>query len=145
MTKHHGKRSDPVDIHVGGRIRQARLIAGISQTMLASALGLTFQQVQKYEKGTNRAGASRILRIAQRLNKPVQWFYEGAPGSAAFESAALVGGDPLQKLGETRDGVALARAFLAIPDGKFRAAIVALAEAAAATAAGDRALARKAA
>ena len=70
----------PVDLHVGQRVRSARIEIGMSQERLGEALALTFQQVQKYEKGTNRIGSSRLMQIATALRKPVAWFYEGAPG-----------------------------------------------------------------
>jgi transcriptional regulator with XRE-family HTH domain len=73
------KRPNPTDTHVGYRVRMRRLMLDMSQTKLADALGLTFQQVQKYEKGTNRIGASRLLSISQNLRVPVSFFFEGAP------------------------------------------------------------------
>src|SRR5207244_8195316 len=74
------KRPDPVDIEVGHRIRIERLARGLSQTALANQLGVTFQQLQKYEKGVNRVGAGRLSRIADKLKVPVTFFYEGAVG-----------------------------------------------------------------
>src|SRR5271170_5876913 len=70
---------DPTDTHVGKRVRMRRLMLGISQTKLTDGLGLTFQQVQKYEKGTNRIGASRLQYISQILQVPIGFFFEGAP------------------------------------------------------------------
>jgi len=67
---------DPVDIYVGSRLRMRRLMLGLSQEKLASAIGLTFQQIQKYEKGTNRIGASRLFQLANALSTNVQYFYE---------------------------------------------------------------------
>jgi transcriptional regulator with XRE-family HTH domain len=75
----HKKSPSPVDQHVGRRIRMRRMMIGLSQEKLGSALGLTFQQVQKYEKGTNRVGASRLLQIAEILDVRVEYFYEGLP------------------------------------------------------------------
>src|SRR5215831_12132756 len=75
-----GKKSlNPVDKHVGGRVRMRRLMLAMSQEKLGDALGLTFQQVQKYEKGTNRIGASRLHQISHILQVPVAFFFEGAP------------------------------------------------------------------
>ena len=71
-----------VDLYVGQRVRSARIELGMSQEKLGNALNLTFQQVQKYEKGTNRIGCSRLMQVAIALRKPVTWFFEGAPGSA---------------------------------------------------------------
>ena len=71
------KRPDPVDVEVGHRIRIERLARGLSQTALANQLGVTFQQVQKYEKGVNRVGAGRLTKIAEVLGVPVGAFFSG--------------------------------------------------------------------
>jgi transcriptional regulator with XRE-family HTH domain len=76
------KKPNPVDVHVGSLIRMRRSALKMSQTTLAEALGITFQQVQKYEKGTNRVGASRLQAIAGVLSAPVSYFFDGAPGKA---------------------------------------------------------------
>ena len=73
------KSPNPIDKHVGNRVRMRRLMLNMSQTKLGDALGLTFQQVQKYEKGTNRMGASRLQHLSQILQVPVPFFFEGAP------------------------------------------------------------------
>ena len=73
------KAPNDTDKHVGSRVRMRRMILGMNQTALGDALGLTFQQVQKYEKGTNRIGASRLQHIAQILKVPVSFFFDGAP------------------------------------------------------------------
>src|SRR6202046_816345 len=73
------KAPNPTDKHVGSRVRMRRMMLGMSQEKLGDALGLTFQQVQKYEKGTNRIGASRLQQIPQILQVPVAFFFEGAP------------------------------------------------------------------
>src|SRR5580698_8657448 len=73
------KAPNPIDKHVGSRVRMRRMMLSMSQEKLGDALGLTFQQVQKYEKGTNRIGASRLQQIAQILQVPVSFFFEGAP------------------------------------------------------------------
>ncbi len=73
------KAPNPIDKHVGSRVRMRRMMLGMSQEKLGDALGLTFQQVQKYEKGTNRIGASRLQQISQILQVPVSFFFEGAP------------------------------------------------------------------
>jgi len=75
------QRATEVDAHVGQRIRQRRTQLGISQTNLGQALGVTFQQVQKYEKGVNRVGSSRLAQIAEVLQVPIESFFEGAPGN----------------------------------------------------------------
>jgi len=74
------KSPEPKDIEIGRLIRAQRLLCGFSQTELADALGVTFQQLQKYEKGVNRVGAGRLSRIADKLKVPVTFFYEGAVG-----------------------------------------------------------------
>ena len=73
------KAPNPIDKHVGSRVRMRRMMLGMSQEKLGDALGLTFQQVQKYEKGTNRIGASRLQQISLILQVPVSFFFEGAP------------------------------------------------------------------
>ena len=75
------RRPNPIDIHVGSRVRFRRMLLGMSQEKLGEKLGLTFQQVQKYEKGINRIGASRLFDLAQVLGVSVQFFYEEAPSS----------------------------------------------------------------
>src|SRR5580700_12222426 len=76
------KAPNPIDKHVGSRVRMRRMMLGMSQEKLGNNLGLTFQQVQKYEKGTNRIGASRLQQISQILQVPVSFFFEGAPTNA---------------------------------------------------------------
>ena len=73
------KVPNPIDKHVGSRVRMRRMLAGVSQEKLGEALGLTFQQVQKYEKGSNRISASRLQQIAKMLDVPVSFFFDGAP------------------------------------------------------------------
>src|SRR5581483_8052979 len=75
------KAPNPVDKYVGSRVRMRRIMLGMSQEKLGEALGLTFQQVQKYEKGTNRVGASRIQQISEILQVPVSFLFEGSPGA----------------------------------------------------------------
>ena len=75
------KAPNPVDRYVGSRVRMRRIMLGMSQEKLGVALGLTFQQVQKYEKGTNRVGASRIQQISEILRVPVSFLFEGEPGT----------------------------------------------------------------
>ena len=85
MTKH---RIHPVDIHVGQRIRLARVSKGMSQTALAEAVGVTFQQVQKYEKGTNRTSASRLFQFAGVLDVDISYFFDGAGERASRRTPA---------------------------------------------------------
>src|SRR6202171_5751546 len=79
---------NPIDKHVGSRVRMRRLMLDMSQTDIANALGLTFQQVQKYEKGSNRISASRLQHISQILQVPVPFFFEGAPAATAIRPSA---------------------------------------------------------
>src|ERR1700687_5856970 len=79
---------NPIDQHVGSRVRRRRLMLGMSQTDVADALGLTFQQLQKYEKGSNRISASRLQHLSQILQVPVPFFFEGAPAAPGIPQAA---------------------------------------------------------
>ena len=124
------KTPNPIDRHVGRRVRMRRLMLGMSQTKLADAIGLTFQQVQKYEKGANRIGAGRLQQIAHVLRVSVPFFFEGVPslsalpnGTVAAPSAAYVS-DFLA----SADGLTLTKAFMQIKDGKLRRSIVDLVE-----------------
>ena len=83
------KEPQPVDLHVGGKIRFRRNLVGISQTELGDRIGVTFQQVQKYERGINRIGASRLTKICDVLQITPAWLFEGAPGQKPKTSVAL--------------------------------------------------------
>src|SRR6195256_2483620 len=109
-------KKNPIDKHVGSRVRMRRMMLGMSQTTLANGLGLTFQQVQKYEKGTNRMGASRLQHIANILQVPVSFFFEGMPDHVSVAPAA----DYVSAFMVSVDGLALARAFRRIPNAKTR-------------------------
>lgn len=128
------KSPNPTDKHVGARVRMRRMMLGRSQTALGDALGLTFQQVQKYEKGTNRIGASRLQQIAQILQVPVSFFFEGAPSvNCTPDGEAILAGKAsspayLSDFLSTRDGLRLTKAFQRIEDGKTRRRIVELVE-----------------
>lgn len=126
------KEPDPTDRHVGSRVRMRRMMLGMSQEKLGNALGLTFQQVQKYEKGTNRIGAGRLQQISEILQVPVSFFYEGAPSgggvqTGGFEEAASPA--YVSDFLATSDGLALTRAFVQIKDRRVRRRIVDLVEA----------------
>jgi transcriptional regulator with XRE-family HTH domain len=122
------KIPNPIDKHVGGRVRMRRMLIGMSQEKLGEALSLTFQQVQKYEKGTNRIGASRLQQIAKALNVPVDFFFEGAPqfdaGLAGFAEAPAT--TYVSDFMSSTEGVHLMRAFVAIKDPKIRRKLVEL-------------------
>ena len=123
------KVPEPTDKHVGARVRMRRMMLSMSQEKLGDALGLTFQQVQKYEKGTNRIGASRLQQISQILQVPVAFFFEGAPnipppggsieGMKEAPSPAYVS-DFLA----TSDGLSLIKSFVKIKNSKLRRRIV---------------------
>jgi transcriptional regulator with XRE-family HTH domain len=120
MTK---KNPNPVDKHVGGRVRMRRLMLGMSQGKLADAIGLTFQQVQKYEKGTNRMGSSRLQQIANILQVPVTFLFQGTPGQTKMDGKAQSPAFVSNFLA-TSDGLALTKAFMQIKDAKLRRGIV---------------------
>ena len=124
------KSPNPVDRHVGSRVRMRRMLVGMSQEKLGEALGITFQQIQKYEKGTNRIGASRLHQIARVLNVPIEFFYEGAPliGSVSGFSETPAPGYVADFL-TTSEGLELIKAFISIKDAKVRRRIVDLAKA----------------
>lgn len=119
------KKPNPIDMHVGSRIRLRRNMLGLSQEKLGENLGITFQQIQKYEKGTNRVGASRLQAISAILNVPVSFFFEDAPGSSnqagfAEDNEATYVVDFLN----SNEGVQLTRAFTKISDPKVRRKII---------------------
>ena len=118
------KKPNPIDVHVGSRIRLRRNMLGMSQEKLGESLGITFQQIQKYEKGTNRVGASRLQAISSILEVPVSFFFENAPGEAgqgfAEESSATYVVDFLS----STEGLRLNRAFVRITDPKVRGKII---------------------
>jgi transcriptional regulator with XRE-family HTH domain len=124
------KVPNPTDNYVGSRVRMRRLMLAMSQQQLGGELGITFQQVQKYEKGTNRISASRLQAMCDILQVPVSFFFEGAPQPAGT----------LQRIGEApfpayvsdflaeADGLKLVRAFMQISDAKLRRSVVRLVE-----------------
>lgn len=124
------KIPNPIDRHVGSRVRMRRVLVGMSQEKLGEALALTFQQVQKYEKGTNRIGASRLQQISRILGVPVEYFFEGAPQAPDRPTA-----NGFQEVGDTsyvadflatNEGVQLNKAFVRIKDPKLRRKVVEL-------------------
>ena len=116
---------DPVDKYVGSRVRMRRLMLGMSQEKLAHGIGLTFQQVQKYEKGTNRMGSSRLQQIASVLQVPVTFFFEGA-ASQANKSGTSPQYAFVADFLATADGLALVQAFMQISSDTLRHEIVRL-------------------
>jgi transcriptional regulator with XRE-family HTH domain len=121
-------KPNPVDVHVGRRVRLRRTLLGMSQGKLGTALGLTFQQIQKYERGTNRVGASRLFRLCQVLDVPVSYFFDEMPRETLSATAPLPGfaegapeafehePDPMAK----RETLALVRYYYRITDPKLR-------------------------
>ena len=124
------KAPNPVDKYVGSRVRMRRIMLGMSQEKLGEALGLTFQQIQKYEKGTNRVGASRIQQISEILQVPVSFLFEGGPTGTTNTEGFGVGTSPsyISDFLATSEGLALTRAFTRIADTKLRRSIVDLVE-----------------
>ena len=124
------KTPNPIDKHVGSRVRMRRMMLSMSQEKLGDALGLTFQQVQKYEKGTNRIGASRLQQISNILQVPVSFFFEGAPHLPGHHGGMGEAPSPayVSDFLATSDGLALTKAFVRIKDAKLRRRIVDLVE-----------------
>jgi transcriptional regulator with XRE-family HTH domain len=118
---------NPIDVHVGARIRQRRTLLGMSQEKLGEAIGLTFQQVQKYERGANRVGSSRLFDLARVLDVPVSYFFEDMTAGTSSKSPSRLRGlaepkpepfepDPLAK----RETLELVRAYYRISDPAVR-------------------------
>ena len=124
------KSPNPTDKHVGNRVRERRLALGMSQSKLAEAVDLTFQQIQKYEKGTNRISGSRLQQFANILKVSVPFFFEGGPNAPSQRKAGAI--DPsitnVSEFISSKDGLALIKAFRQIKDAKLRRGIVNLVE-----------------
>jgi transcriptional regulator with XRE-family HTH domain len=124
------KSPNPIDRHVGSRVRMRRMLIGMSQEKLGQTLGVTFQQVQKYEKGTNRIGASRLQHIASVLGVSVDFLFEGAPrleGPAGEEAAGFAEAPPSEYVADflsTAEGVQLMKHFVRIANPRVRRRIV---------------------
>ena len=119
------KSPDPIDIHVGQRVRARRKMLGLSQTQLGKELGVTFQQVQKYERGTNRIGSSRLFRMSTTLDVPVAYFFEGAETKLPGYNEAMgsIDGDVFDRQ-ETKE---LVEAYYRIADPRIRKKVLGLA------------------
>jgi transcriptional regulator with XRE-family HTH domain len=122
------KQPNPIDIHVGSRVRLRRMMLGMSQEKLGENLGITFQQIQKYEKGTNRIGASRLQHIARVLTVPVAFFFEDAPATPGDHSAGGVA-EPertsyVVDFLSSSEGIQLNKAFVRIKDAKLRRRVI---------------------
>ena len=126
-----GRRTTAVDSHVGLKIRARRNLLGLSQTELADAAGITFQQVQKYERGANRVGAGRLMQFSEALGVPPSYFFEGAPTvgkKAPAPSEGELSEDSIVSFLGTREGAALVRAFMAIKQKPIRQSAIAFLE-----------------
>ena len=120
------KQPNPIDIHVGSRVRLRRMMLSMSQEKLGDQLGITFQQIQKYEKGTNRIGASRLQHIARVLSVPVAFFFEDAPGTPG-EVSGMSDSPQTQHIVEflsSAEGIQLNRAFVRIKSPKLRRRVI---------------------
>jgi transcriptional regulator with XRE-family HTH domain len=120
------KQANPVDAHVGHRVRLRRMLMGMSQEKLGELLGLTFQQVQKYEKGVNRIGAGRLFEIAGILGVPISFFYEDAVGRTGVAGGFAEDDDsaPVMEFISSGEGLQLTLAFMRIKDAKVRRRIL---------------------
>lgn len=120
------RKPRPEDIHVGSRVRYRRTIIGMSQEKLGEKMNLTFQQIQKYEKGTNRIGASRLFQLSKILNVEIGYFFEGLDNNAsAIDDAEY----ELRSIMSSKEGLALVRAFQSIPTDAMRWQLVNVARA----------------
>jgi len=122
-----GRRSSAVDTHVGSRVRMRRKLLGVSQDQLADSLGLTFQQVQKYERGANRISASKLFRIAEILSVEVSYFFDGLPDpieGVGTDSTMSHVHDVMHAFLQTSEGVELAEIFPRIASGRVRRQIL---------------------
>lgn len=120
-------KPNPIDIHVGTRVRLRRTMLGLSQEKLGDSLGITFQQIQKYEKGSNRIGASRLQKLSEILKTPISFFFEDAPSSEKTMVGGLSEADSPNYLVDflsTSEGLQLNKAFANIKDPKVRKKII---------------------
>ena len=130
MADQADNRASPVDVHVGARIRLRRTLMGMSQERLGDALGLTFQQVQKYERGANRVGASRLFDLSRILDVPISFFYDNMPealGGIGAHQQRAAGGFAEQQDGfgaddamSKRETLELVRSYYRITDPNVR-------------------------
>src|SRR5918999_4218113 len=126
---HMAKRNaNPIDVHVGNRVRMRRMLIGMSQEKLGDQLGLTFQQVQKYEKGSNRVSASRLFQMSQILGVTIQFFYDDMPGSVSGNPSTGFSenknGALIMDLISSAEGLQLNQAFIEIKDADVRRRII---------------------
>ena len=127
--KKPGKSPNPTDVFVGGRVRMRRKMLGLSQEKLGDKLGITFQQIQKYEKGTNRVGASRLKAMSDALEVPISYFFPDSPPEGAAAGLHEDGATFLNDFMSTSEGLELSRAFVRITNAKARRKLIELAKA----------------
>jgi transcriptional regulator with XRE-family HTH domain len=120
---------NPVDLHVGARIRMRRKLLGVSQERLADQLGLTFQQVQKYERGANRVSASKLYEIAKALQTSVAYFFEGLADTVEVDAELPEGREFMHELVMTPEGMELAALFPKLKRGRVRRRVLELVKA----------------
>jgi transcriptional regulator with XRE-family HTH domain len=120
------KQANPVDAQVGNRVRLRRMLIGMSQEKLGDFLGLTFQQIQKYEKGVNRIGAGRLFNIARVLGVPITYFYEDTSDDAASGFAEASATPPAIEFLASPEGLQLSLAFMRIKEPKVRKRVIEL-------------------
>ncbi len=135
QTMGKARQAHPVDVHVGGRVRLRRVFLGYSQEKLANALGLTFQQIQKYERGANRISASKLYELSRILSVPVTYFFEGVEsegesGSAGGQEAGATAASTIHSsdpdFTNQRETLQLISSYYRIPDAKVRAEVLSL-------------------
>ena len=114
------KQANPIDVQVGNRVRIRRMLIGMSQERLGDLLGLTFQQVQKYEKGVNRIGAGRLFEVSRILNVPVDFFYEGLGTNPLPANETDAAAPQVMEFVASGEGLQLSLAFMKIKDAKVR-------------------------
>ena len=123
MKRRTSEHPDPVDVHVGGRVRLRRTLLGLSQEKLGNALGLTFQQIQKYERGANRIGSSRLYQLSRILEVPVSFFFDDMPDAVASASGGVSEGQQVEYEHDQlakRETLELVRAYYRIGDANVR-------------------------
>ncbi|MBM6596617.1 helix-turn-helix domain-containing protein [Microvirga sp. BT291] len=130
------KSPSPIDRHIGARIRARRTLIGMSQEKLGEALGLTFQQVQKYEKGTNRVGSGRLQEIGDILGVQVTYFFEGQDGERKTKEGSPIVQE-IEEFLSQKDSIELLSAFNAISNADMRRALINMARASAGLEKGD--------
>ena len=120
------KQANPIDAQVGNRVRLRRMLIGMSQERLGELLGLTFQQVQKYEKGVNRIGAGRLFEVSRILGVNIDYFYEGVNNQLAGGFADSASSPPVMEFVSSGEGLQLSLAFMKIKDPKLRKRVLEL-------------------